>query len=113
MAGIATHFAVPAVAQNATNPPAGDTNARPPTLAETDGAEWSFGVSVYGCFVPDDRDYAQPTITQDRGWLGLEARYNYGSLKTGSGWVGSNFGGSDKLAWESTPMVGGRCSFWA
>ena len=49
----------------------------------------------------------QPTFTADRGWLHLEARYNYEALDTGSAWVGYNFSGGDKLAWELTPMIGG------
>jgi len=57
--------------------------------------------------VPDSRDYVQPTIAADRGWLHLEARYNYEALDTGSAWVGYNFGGGDKLAWAVTPMLGG------
>ena len=104
--GIVTLLAVSVVAQSVTNLPAGNTNA-PPTVAEPEEAEWSFGVSVYGYFVPDDRDYAQPTITLDHGWLHLEARYNDENLETGSLWVGYNFGGGDKLAWEFAPMVGG------
>jgi hypothetical protein len=46
-------------------------------------------------------------VTVDRGWLHLEARYNYEDLETGSAWVGCNFGGGTKLAWELTPMAGG------
>jgi hypothetical protein len=57
--------------------------------------------------VPDSRDYVQPTITADRGWLHLEARYNYENLETGSAWVGYNFSGGNKLAWKFTPMLGG------
>ena len=49
----------------------------------------------------------QPTITADRNWLHLEARYNYEALDTGSAWVGYNFAGGEKLAWEVTPMLGG------
>ena len=49
----------------------------------------------------------QPTFTADRGWLHLEARYNYEALDTGSAWVGYNFSGGEKLAWEFTPMLGG------
>ena len=60
--------------------------------------------------VPDSRDYVQPTITADRDWLHLEARYNYEDLDTGSAWVGYNFGGGEKLAWEFTPMLGGVSS---
>jgi hypothetical protein len=57
--------------------------------------------------VPESRDYVQPTITADHNWLHLEARYNYENLDTGSVWVGYNFSGGEKLAWEFTPMLGG------
>ena len=83
------------------------TNAPPQVLAEPEDGQWSVSASVYTYIVPDDSDYAQPTITYDRGWLHLEARYNYEALETGSAWVGYNFGGGEKLAWEFTPMLGG------
>jgi hypothetical protein len=90
------------------------TNAVPtavtnPPALEANGAEreWSLSASVYTYIVADADDYAQPTITFDRGWLHLEARYNYEDLETGSAWVGYNFSGGDKLAWEFTPMLGG------
>ena len=57
--------------------------------------------------MPDSRDYAQPTITAGRAWPHLEARYNYEALDTGSAWVGHNFGGGEKLAWEFIRMLGG------
>ena len=80
-----------------------------PALAAATKAEknWSFSASVYSYIVPDSREYVQPTITADRGWLHLEARYNYEALETGSAWVGCNFSGGKKLAWEFTPMLGG------
>ena len=78
-----------------------------PLAAEADEKAWSFSASVYTYIVPDDRDYVQPTFTADRGWLHLEARYNYEALETGSAWVGYNFSGGEKLAWEFTPMLGG------
>jgi len=82
------------------------TNAPPPAIEE--GAKkWSFSASAYGYLVPDSRDYVQPTITADRDWLHLEARYNYEALDTGSAWVGYNFSGGKKLAWAVTPMLGG------
>ena len=62
-------------------------------------------VSVYN--VPGDRNYPQPTLTADRDWLHLEARYNYEDLETGSAWIGYNLGGGEKVAWELTPMLGG------
>jgi hypothetical protein len=68
---------------------------------------WSFSASVYTYIVPGDSDYAQPTITADRDWLHLEARYNYEALETGSVWLGYNFAGGEELAWELTPMLGG------
>ena len=71
------------------------------------GRRWSFAASAYTYVVPDDHDYVQPTVTADRGWLHLEARYNYEALDTGSAWVGYNFSGGETLAWEFTPMIGG------
>ena len=68
---------------------------------------WSFSASVYTYIVPDDPDYAQPTITFDRDWLHLEARYNYEDLETGSVWVGCNFSFGNTLSLEFTPMLGG------
>ena len=83
------------------------TNSPPPAMENETEKNWSFSASVYTYLVPDSRDYAQPTITADRGWLHLEARYNYEGLDTGSAWVGYNFSGGKKLAWEFTPMRGG------
>ena len=65
-----------------------------------DEEAWSFSASAYTYFVPDDSNYVQPTFTADRGWLHLEARYNYEALDTGSAWIGYNFSGGEKLAWE-------------
>src|SRR5215467_4723594 len=85
----------------------GGTNSSPPVLENEAEKSWSFGASIYGYFVPDSPDYAQPTITADHHWLHLEARYNYEDLETGSVWLGYNFSGGEKLAWELTPMLGG------
>jgi len=78
-------------------------------MASLDSAAnaWSFSASAYTYIVPDSREYVQPTITADRGWLHLEARYNYENLETASTWVGYNFKGGEKLAWEFIPMLGG------
>jgi len=86
-------------------PPA--TNAAPPGVEQDVDKQWSFSGSAYTYFVPDSHEYVQPTVTADRDWLHLEARYNYEDLDTGSAWVGYNFGGGEKLAWELTPMLGG------
>jgi hypothetical protein len=90
-------------AQTATNaPPAAVTNT--PT---EDEPAWEFSASAYAYFVPDEGDFVQPSFTADRDWLHLEARYNYEALDTGSAWLGYNFSGGEKLAWEFTPMIGG------
>ncbi|MBN8249701.1 MAG: hypothetical protein J0L84_19955 [Verrucomicrobia bacterium] len=57
--------------------------------------------------VPDEDNYAQPTVTADRGLLHLEARYNYEALETGSFWAGVNLAAGDRVAFELTPMLGG------
>jgi len=69
--------------------------------------QWTFSASVYTYFPPDSGNYVQPTVTADREWLHLEARYNYEALDTGSAWFGYNFSGGDKVAWEFSPMLGG------
>jgi len=83
------------------------TNTPPALAGESEEKAWSFSTSVYTYIVPDDRDYVQPTQTADRGWLHLEARYNYEALDTSSLWIGCNLGVGDKLVLEFTPMLGG------
>jgi hypothetical protein len=82
------------------------TNAPLPVI-DGEARKWSFSATAMGYIVPDSRNYAQPTITADRNWLHLEARYNYEALDTGSAWAGYNFAGGKKLAWAVTPMLGG------
>jgi hypothetical protein len=89
---------------SATSPTA---TTNPPPKLETAEAKWTFSASVYTYVVPDDLNYAQPTVTADRDWLHLEGRYNYEALETGSAWIGCNFSGGKKLEWAITPMVGG------
>ncbi len=90
------------------NTMAGPTTSAIAEVTEaTDEKAWSFSVSAATYILPDDQEYVQPTFTADRGWLHLEARYNYENLETGSAWVGYNFSGGKKLEWEFTPMLGG------
>jgi hypothetical protein len=78
-----------------------------PAPEPEEAVEWTFAAALYVYQVPDDSNYAQPTVTADRDWLHLEARYNYEDLETGSLWMGYNFGGGETVAWELTPMLGG------
>jgi hypothetical protein len=82
-------------------------DAPPPAAKEAEAPEWEFEASVYGYFPPDDRHYAQPTVVADYGALHLEGRYNYEDFKTGSAWVGWNFGFGEKLRVDGTLMMGG------
>jgi hypothetical protein len=77
--------------------------------AEADEAaqEWSFSASAYTFVVDDNQDYVSPILTADRGWLHLEARYNYEDLDTGSVFAGYNFEWGDDVAIGVTPMLGG------
>jgi len=78
-----------------------------PSSAAADENEWAFSVSAYTYVLSDDRNYVQPTVTANRGWLHLEARNNYEGLNTGSAWLGVNFTGGKTVEWEFTPMLGG------
>jgi hypothetical protein len=96
------------LAQTTTSAPTSPATNEPPEPATTsDDNAWSFSAAAYTYIVPDSANYVQPTFTADRGWLHLEARYNYEALDTGSAWVGWNFSGGDRLTWDITPMLGG------
>jgi hypothetical protein len=89
-----------AMGQNASDPASpGDQGKSAP--------EWGFRASATGYFIPDDRDYVQPSFSADRGRLHLEARYNYESMETGSLWAGCNFSTGRTVTFELTPMVAG------
>lgn len=62
---------------------------------------------LYSYFIPDERDYLQPTVAADRGVLHLETRANYEGLGVGSAWAGWNFAWCKAVTLELTPMFGG------
>jgi hypothetical protein len=68
---------------------------------------WAFSASGYAYFVPHEPDFGVGTATADRGWVHLEARYNYESLHTGSFWLGASFSFGKELKLDLTPMIGG------
>ena len=84
-----------------------ETNVRLEVADETAENEWECSLSTSTYLVQNGRDYANPNLVADRGWLHLEARYNYEAIKTGSLWLGYNFSVGKKLAFEATPMLGG------
>ena len=77
-----------------------------PASAVQEEDAWSFSLSAYTYVLPDSH-YVQPNVSADRGWLHLEARWNYEDLHTGSVWFGYGFSGGKTLEWELTPMIGG------
>ena len=95
-----------AAAQAPAGPPVGTAKATPAPPVDADEPDWSFSASAYTYVVPDDRNYVQPTVTADRGWLHLEARFNYEDLDTGSAWFGYNVSVGDAVTLEITPIVG-------
>jgi hypothetical protein len=92
----------------------GDANEQTHEIRPDDGQQasiwslrdWSFSATANTYLVPDGRSYVQPTLTADRHWLHLEARYNYEDLDTGSVFAGYNFSAGNALTLEATPMVG-------
>jgi len=77
-----------------------------PASAEEEEPSWTVSASAYLYFVPEAKDYLQPTLAVDHDLLHLGARYNYENLRTASFWVGANFSGGKELTWEITPMLG-------
>lgn len=76
------------------------------STASADRNGWSLDASAFTYIVPDTENYVQPTVAADRGWLHLEARFNYEDRDTGSVWLGYNFSIGDEVALEITPMIG-------
>jgi len=85
----------------------GGQNVRLEVADETAESEWECSLSTSTYLVQNGRDYVNPNLVADRGWLHLEARYNYEAIKTGSLWLGYNFSFGKKLAFAVIPMLGG------
>jgi hypothetical protein len=80
----------------------------PPVSAHSSANKsWAFNLAIDGYIVPDEDGYVSPIIAADRGWLHLEARYNYEDLRTGSLWAGYTFTAGKTLVLSVTPMIGG------
>ena len=85
---------------------AGESAMAQTTASTGEVKAWSFSASAYAYFVPDDRNYVQPTVIADRGPLRLVARYNYEDFNTGSLWMGWNFSMGEELVLEFAPLAG-------
>jgi hypothetical protein len=88
--------------------PSAHAQEAPAETASADSASsWEFGLSGALYVLPDEEDFVQPTFRVDRGWLHLEARYNYEDRDSGSFFAGANFEFGDKVKLTLTPMLGG------
>ena len=62
---------------------------------------------VISSYIFSDDFFILPVYQVNKGWLHLEARYNYEDMNTFSAWVGYNFSGGNKFEYFITPMLGG------
>ena len=76
----------------------------PDTLTKS---RWNHDIEAWNYFHPDNSYIFSPIYGVDKGWLHLEARYNYEALNTFSAWFGYNFDGGNKFQYTITPLVGG------
>ena len=53
------------------------TTGSEPETSGSASSPWSFSLTADGYVVPHSEFFVSPTFTTDRGWLHLEARYNY------------------------------------
>ncbi len=67
---------------------------------------WAHDIEGWFYFMPEDFIFS-PIYGIDKGWLHLEARYNYEDQNTFSAWFGYNFSGGNKFQYTVTPMIGG------
>jgi hypothetical protein len=58
-------------------------------------------------YIFKDDFFILPVYQVNKGWLHLEARYNYEDMNTFSAWFGYNFTGGNKFEYTITPMAGG------
>jgi|SRR5688572_10586873 len=67
--------------------------------------KWEGSAALNFYFKKEDI-FISPVFKADKGWLHLEARYNYESEETFSVWGGYNFSGENKFEYKFTPMIG-------
>lgn len=96
----------PGLAQEAGTPPVAASTGEE-AAAEAGTNPWSLSALALLYVVPDANDFVSPVVTADRGWLHLEARYNYENFRTASIWFGYNGSVGETLVLDFTLMLGG------
>ena len=79
-------------------PPKPEPHSAAAASTTPDAEPWEYSLTVDGYIIEGEDGYASPTFTADRGWLHLEARYNYENFRTGSLWAGYNFSWGKNVA---------------
>jgi len=59
------------------------SDSKPDSSGSSASNPWSFSLTADGYVVPHSAFFISPTVTADREWLHLEARYNYENQQTG------------------------------
>ena len=80
--------------------------APPSVEPEADSPRWSTAAELALYVIPDEENYLWPSLAADRGWLHLQARYNYEAKNTASIWAGVNFEVGERVTLAFTPMFG-------
>ena len=82
--------------------------AQTPAPATPQPAEprWTASAELALYVIPDEENYLSPTLSADREWLHLEARYNYEDRNTVSFWGGVNLEWGEQVTLAVTPMFG-------
>jgi hypothetical protein len=77
-------------------------------IPETDSVQknWAYSATLFGYFVPVDRNFLSGIAYADHGSLHLEGRYNYEDINTASLFAGWRFEFGKKLTLSLTPMAG-------
>jgi len=82
--------------------------AAPPAVAPAAAPQqWSYSVSAFDYFIPDEDDVGLGIVTADRGPVHLEGRWNYEAEGAGSAFFGRTFSMGKKVTMDVTPMLGG------
>jgi hypothetical protein len=68
-------------------------------------SKWEVEAAALWYIIPYEQ-FVLPIVKADKGWLHLEARYNYEDKNTVSFFGGYNFNGGRKLSYTITPMLG-------
>jgi hypothetical protein len=74
--------------------------------ADSTNKNWSYSLSGFYYFLPEEDNIFLPIFTADYKSLHLESRYNYEDLNTVSAFAGWRFETGNNFQFAATPMLG-------